>query len=494
MDLFLPSLKTDDLVLDKAFRIALADFTGNIMPFKGGLLRHSVPCIMAGLDYDTPWTRDAAINVWNGAALLSPKTAKNTLLSVIIKDKSNVIRIGGQYWDAIIWVTGAWNYYLMTGDVEFLKSAFEISRNSLEYFEKTERDEKTGLFRGPACYGDGVSAYPDVYAKTKNHSSGIEDWVDANQKLKAQKGIGIPIMALSTNALYANAYAIMMQMEKRLGWEHGGGWRKKSEALKKAVNKNFWLEKQGTYRYLADKLGCCDNQEGLGHSFVILFEIADQKQRESVFKKQHITESGIPCVWPAFERYRKNPDHYGRHSGTVWPHGQGFWADACARYGKTELFSKELFTLANHAVRDVQFTEIYHPDTGEIYGGIQEDGAFSPSVKSGRKESHGYEKSVIREWDSCRRQTWSATAFIRMVFNGLFGLRFHPEGISFNPVLPKSLEEVSLLNLQYRNAVLDIFVSGRGAKVKSIKIDGKKKTGIALPAASTGRHKVEIFL
>ena len=75
--------------------------------------------ILAGLDYDTPWTRDAAINVWNGAGLLLPDVARATLLSVLER-AGETVRIGGQYWDAIIWTIGAWHHYLYTGDRELL--------------------------------------------------------------------------------------------------------------------------------------------------------------------------------------------------------------------------------------------------------------------------------------------------------------------------------------------------------------------------------------
>jgi hypothetical protein len=107
----IPTLHLDHGAAQEAFRIALGDLLGNVALFKDGLLDRPVPVILAGLHYDTPWTRDAAINAWNGASLLMPEVARNTLLSVLIRDDGKV-RIGGQYWDCIVWVTGAWNHYL----------------------------------------------------------------------------------------------------------------------------------------------------------------------------------------------------------------------------------------------------------------------------------------------------------------------------------------------------------------------------------------------
>lgn len=77
--------------------------------------------------------------------------------------------------------------------------------------------------------------------------------------------------------------------------------------------------------------------------------------------------AGIPCLWPCFDRYRREQD-YGRHSGTVWPPIQGFWAEAVARQGRADLFARELLVLARNADRDGEFVEIYHPDTGLPYG------------------------------------------------------------------------------------------------------------------------------
>jgi len=58
-----PRLHTNDPLINRAYRIALGDLMGNIQPFQDGLLEEPRPVILAGLDYDTPWTRDAAINV-----------------------------------------------------------------------------------------------------------------------------------------------------------------------------------------------------------------------------------------------------------------------------------------------------------------------------------------------------------------------------------------------------------------------------------------------
>lgn len=456
-----PVLRTDSALLNSAFRVAIGDLVGNIQPFQDGLLSEPRPCILAGLEYDTPWTRDAAINVWNGVGLVYPEASRNTLLSVLER-RDGQIFIGGQYWDAIIWTTGAWAYFCYTGDRDLLALVFEATENSLANFEATEFNPATGLFRGPACYGDGVAAYPDRYAQTDGSSS-ILDWPKHNPQDIAATGFGIPMQALSTNILYHNAYRLLDEMARALGKPVDAAWAQKADALKASINHYFWDERRGNYRYLVDQWGGSDHQEGLGGSFALLLGIADEEQARTILASQHITAHGIPCVWPSYERYRRTPDSYGRHSGTVWPHVQGFWAEAAARHGAADKFAFELFSLAKLAVRDGMLAEIYHPDTGAVYGGLQE----------GRPDW---------QWHSCRRQTWSATGFLRMVLMGLIGMDVTPEGITFRPILPKGVSRLELRGLVYRGSPLDVTISGQGSLMCSFRVNGEESAGAFVPA------------
>jgi hypothetical protein len=471
----IPSLETDNPTVNEAFRIAIGDLLGNVSPgeYRQHWVRGRTPLLLAGLHYDTPWTRDAAINAWNGASLIMPEVSAATLGSVLELPEFGGFRIGGQYWDAMIWTTGAWNHYLYTGDKEFLHGDLEATTNSLIRFEREEFDEETGLFRGPG-WSDGVAGYPDEYANTGGSSS-ILDWPKHNPDKVSRPGFGIPMEALSTNCIYYNAYATAAKMAAELKSSDVGKWKEKAANLKKAINKHFWNEEKGNYRYLVGPLGKCDHQEGIGSAYAILFGIADAKQTEAIFKSQHITPAGIPCGWPNFSRYEnKEGTSFGRHIGVVWPQVQGFWADAAARAGKTDIFGHELFNLAAHAVRDKQFAEIYHPLTGEIYGGLQENGG----------------KIVL--WNATSRQTWSATAYIRMVFMGLAGMRFDTDGVRFQPCMPKGLNNVHLSNIRYRKMSLDITVQGNGTKIKKSTINGKEATDCFLPAAGDGRKVIAI--
>ncbi len=466
-----PFLKTSNRSIDRAYRLAVATLTANILPFRDGILETEKPVIIAGLGYDTPWTRDAAINTWNAGALVCPEVAANTLKSVIKRQDGGYI-ITGEYWDRIIWAIGAWQLYLCTGDKDFLTLAYEAVGNSLSFFEKTEFSEELGLFRGPACYGDGVAAYPDIYAKPGK--SGIIAFAAECRELCDDSGVGIPMYSLSTNCLYYMAYIIADKMAKELGFEEK--YAAKAESIKNAINKIFWNEQKGTYDYFFDKFGGCDYQEGMGISFAILFGIADHGQRESIFTGFKTTPYGIPCVWPSFERYNL-PDGsgFGRHSGTVWPHIQGFWASAAAQNGKYGIFDKELILQVENALRYYQFAEIYHPLTGEMYGGRQENG-----------------KGIVN-WRSEPYQTWSATALLRNIYTDLAGMKFSPEGITFAPVGSRLAASVSLTGVKYRSSVLNIVIEGIGDKIASFRVNGCERPPF-IAKDETGEFDIKITL
>jgi hypothetical protein len=482
----LPSLlvnneSTHDIA--KAYRIAIGDIAGNIQYHQSGVLKKKSLCIYAGLFYGKPWTRDAAINIWNGCGILSPEVSKNTLLAQVQENESGHDFVCGQYWDKIIWTIGAWNYYLQSGDKKFLEYAYTVVKNTIHQLEEEEFSEELGLFRGPAVYGDGVSAYPEIYTnhqsnKTDGSYSGIYQWAKENERKKHPTGYGIPMHALSTNAVYYQAYVLLSKIEEELSIVPQAQWKIKANKLHQMINKLFWNDTKNNYNYLIDPFGNSDAQESLGIAFCLLFDIADKDRIDSIFNSTVVEPAGIPCVYPCFKRYRNEKlDSYGRHSGTVWPHIQGFWADAAMKHGKHDFFIHEFNALTRHAIRDFQFIEIYHPTKETRYGGIQE-----PHLKE------------WTEWFCAERQTWSATAYLRMIYKNILGLDFSVKGITFKPYLPDGINKITLVGLKYRRSILDIDIVGTGNNIEHFFINGKDQSKFFLPSDSQGKVNIKIML
>lgn len=416
MEIKLPLFESDSKELNLAWRIAVGDLVGNIRLYKAGLLEKPMPCLCAGLDYPTPWTRDTAINTCFTSAWLCPEVARNSLMSLCVERNGAAVVSGwGQDWDAAIWILGAYQYLKTTNDLSFLPLAREVARNTLDFYEKTEFDDKTGLFRGPAVYGDGIAAYPDRF---RTGNSGIN-------------GCKEVMYSLSTNCMFYMAYRAACGLcgEPLYG--------DRADRLKEAINRHFWNESKASYDYLAHE---CDYQEGLGISFALLSGIAGDRA-ERVISNAKLTPNGIACVYPSFERYTKLGE-IGRHSGTVWGFIQGFWGLALDKYKKCAAFDENLMLMAKKACRDGQFYEIWHGETGEVYGGLQED------APDGR----------IREWKSCRRQSWTASAFLALIVYGLFGCRWEGGALSYSPRLPAGVSRMRLEGLEDINGRVDISV------------------------------------
>lgn len=472
---------THDIV--KAYRIAIGDVSGNIQYHQSGLLKSKEPSLYAGLHYGKPWTRDAAINIWNGFGLIAPQVAKNTLIAQLTTNELNEVVITGQYWDKIIWTIGAWHYYLYAGDKAFLALAYKATQNTLKQLEKDEFSGEIGLFRGPAVYGDGVSAYPDIYTNhqiksQKGTYSGIYHWAAVNDELKHPVGYGMPMHALSTNSVYYKVYTLLDKMALTLEQTANTSWINKAEQLHIAINTNFWNQDKKNYNYLVDPFGGSDAQESLGISFSLLFGIANAEKTVQIFKNTVVEPAGIPAVYPSFQRYRNEiKDTYGRHSGTVWPHIQGFWADAAMQSNRPDIFSHEFNALTQHAIRDFQFVEIYHPTKKISYGGVQE-----PSHKD------------FSEWFVAERQTWSATAYISMIYKNIIGMNFSEQGVTFTPFLPKGINSISLLGLSYKDMILDVNISGVGKRIKHFSVNDKTSDSHFISENIDGKVRVNIQL
>ena len=306
MNLHLPQFSCGLQKIDQAFQIACGDVAGNIALFRGGLLPEAESVFIAGKSYSSPWTRDAAFNVWY-SGFLAPEVSHNTLLAVLEKDGHGRLRIGGEYWDRIIWAVGAWHYRLWNDAPGFANLALEAIENTLAEAEARELDPADGLFRGGACFQDGVSAYPDSFVSLKR-GSGIMDYLLSPPPgaKTAPAGTGLPMKALSTNALYYAAYRIADRFRGILGKRPAH--QESAQTLKDAVNRRFRNPATGTYRYLLDADDPNpERQEGLGHAFALLSGIVPEKERSALIKNVHTTPHGIPCVWPQMERYAGTP-------------------------------------------------------------------------------------------------------------------------------------------------------------------------------------------
>ena len=451
------TLKSDNNLINDAFKLAVGTVDVNT---RRGILA-------AGADYGGDWTRDIAINSWNGVSLLRPQIADQSLWSVTV----NKDTVGLQYWDKIIWVVAAYNHYKVTGDKIFLKQAYKCSASTMQQLERQTFDKEYGLFRGPSVFNDGIAGYPEPVYELSNYSSGVVD----------HKGSRY-IKCLSTNSIYYGAYLALIEMAKSLNVDKAviADYQQKSTALKSNILKHLYDQDTHTFDYLIDQNGHVNNsQEGLGISFAVIFGIANKAQAKQIISQAKVSKYGITSIYPDFPRY--SPDKPGRHNNIIWPMVNGFFAKAAIIAKDYSTFTNELYDLTHLTLDEdkgnYDFREIYNPYSGKPDGGWQRSGSAIPS-----------------HWESCRLQTWSATAYISMVLNGVVGLRFQENTVSFIPYLPPGIKYIELKDLAYRNSILNIIVKGKGSTIKTFTVDGKVQNSHLIASTIQGKHNVFIEL
>lgn len=424
--------------------------------------------IRAGGGYSEPWTRDTAINAWGDGSVLEPDVARDTLLMVCgtAADGSRIIAQDNQWWDQIIWVIAAWEHYLVTGDEPFLAEAFRIGIDSLAILDRERFRPAFGLYAGGAVMQDGIAGYPTPPSEPGNPSTFVLDYPAAHE-----------IMCLSTNAVYVGALQSLAGMATALGGVPAR-FERKALDLSAAINRHLWIEETGLYGYFVhgtgDLAGALDrHEEAAGLAFVLMFGVADEDRLARVLAGAHREPQGVVSVWPHFED-RFSDEFPGRHNVICWPMVMGMWGDAAARVGHVGRFDETLADLELLFIGsgDSLF-EVYNARTGEVDGGWQLD----------------------VHWPSEPDQTWSATALLRLVHLGLFGLRYEPAGLRFAPTVPTRFDGVTLSEFPYRDAVLDLAIVGSGSRLLRVLFDGAEVDGdLVVGAAVTGRHSVTLHV
>jgi hypothetical protein len=439
--------------IETAYNLAVKIVANNV---HGGILA-------AGAEYNAGWTRDCAINNMFGVSLVNPTVAKASMWNVT----NNKNTIGAEYWDRIIWVLAALDYYKVTGDTEFLQQAYTCSANSIKIQEDNYFDSAYGLFKGPSVFNDGISGYPQpVYDPTI--SSGAAD-SHPNTKL---------IKCLSTNSVYYGAYMALIEMGQILKVDNNTlqGYQTRGDAVKANILKYLYSEADNKLNYLIDNNGnIAKYQEGLGLTFATILGVLTPTQAKKVINNASFASTyGITSIYPDFSDY--SPAKPGRHNNIIWPHVNAYFAEAAMAVGDTIAYKRELFGITHLAIDadkgNFDFCEIYNPYTGVPDGGWQVGG----------------------HWNKITRQTWAATGYMHMVYNGLFGMHFQANGIYFTPYLPETINRIELKNIAYRQATLNILVTGKGSKIKSFTINGQKQTEYRIPTTIQGVNNIVIEL
>ena len=448
-----PELKTGNQKVDNTFKLSVEILYRNT---KNNL-------ITAGGEYGGEWTRDCSINSWNAASLLNPPSAETSLWAVTTDNRQY---IGHQDWDQIIWVTGAYDYFEKTGDRNFLNQAYETSKNTMAKLEGYKFDSGYGLFMGPSVFNDGIAGYPEPVFKGNAAGTDVRGHNSAR------------IKCLSTNTIYYNAYLLLAKMAN-----YKGDTNAEKSYLKKAANlrgkiREHLLHGNKFYYLIDEQNGKHDYQEALGIAYAVLFGVVDKKEAQDIINNAYKGNYGTPSIYPHFSRF--SDDKPGRHNKIVWPFVSAFFGSAANQAGVGNRFSYEISSLAtlcqgNDSKKNGNqtFYEIYDEITGKPNGGWQCGSWWGSSVYD---------------------QTWSCTGFIRLILTDMLGMRFTPDGLTFEP----NIDIINEYNFQeirkvtYRGGTLNITRSGNGNKLVAVRVNGKELLPVTPIGPENGERNVEL--
>lgn len=402
----------------------------------------------AGAKWDGVWTRDISYSSLLSLAFLRPDICRNSLLKKvkdgrIIQDTGT----GGSYpvsSDRMVWALAAWEIYRVTGDKAWLKQAYAIISHSSRDDHQTIYDPRTGMVHG---------------------ESSFMDWREQSYPRWMQPADIYQSECLGTNAVHYRCNIILAQMSRLLGDTLAEGrYLALAAGIRKGINQYLWMGKQGyfaQYLYGRDYLIRSPKPESLGESLCILFGIASPAQTRSILRHTPQLKFGIPCFYPQI------PGIPPYHNEAIWPFVESFWSLAAARGANEADLSASISAIYRAAALFGTNKENFLAGTGDYIG---------TQINSDR-------------------QLWSVAGNLALVYRIFFGMHFRSGGLVFAPFIPYAYRGTYRLEMfRYRNALLDIRISGYGNRIRSFLLDGKPSKDPWFPASLQGTHRIDIHL
>ncbi|WP_422107154.1 MGH1-like glycoside hydrolase domain-containing protein [Winogradskyella sp.] len=430
-----PQYVSQQPIVDALFNLSLEEAIKNIEPDS---------TLRTGAKWGGVWTRDVSYSILLAFAYHEPEVAKISLRKKVRRGRIIQDTGSGGAWpvssDRTTWCLAAWEIYKVTGDKDWLDEVYPIIKNTLEDDYKTIYDERFGLYSGESSFLDWRE---QTYPK----------WMD-NRDIYVSHNLG-------TNVVHYQAHRILAEMAKLKG-EDATIFNERADHIKKGINDHLWLQDQGYYAqfmYGREDLMLSPRYEALGEALAILFGVADAEKAASIISKSPLTEFGATCIYPQI------PDIPPYHNNGIWPFVQSYWNWAAAKTGNEAVLNHGLASVYRAAGLFLTNYENMVAETGDFLG---------TEINS-------------------HRMLWSMAGNLAMVHRVFMGMEFTTDGLAFNPVIPSAYGgERSLSNFKYRDAILNITVSGHGTKIKSVMIDGKTVDKAFIASDASGTHEIVI--
>lgn len=392
--------------------------------------------------------RNLSYSIVLSMAALQPEIAKKSLMQLVEKHRIiQDIGTGGSYpvsTDRVIWAAAAWEIYKVTGDRGWLKESYEIIKNTIEDDRLNIFDPNTGLMRGESSF---LNWREQTYPK----------WMQPVDIYES--------MSLSTNVVHFHASKVLSLMAQKLqdlaGTKKYQGW---ADSLQKNINKHLWLTEKGYYaQYLYGRVNkiSSERSDALGEALAVLFDVADGEQQSTIVAKTPILNYGISSIFPQttfIPSYQNN---------AIWPFTQSYWTMAAAKVFNEQATIEGLASIYRPAALFLTNKENFRADSGDWF---------------------------LTQTNS-DKALWSLSGNLALVYKVLFGLNFESDGLRIKPYVPKVLRgERKLKNFKYRDAILDITLTGYGNAITSVTVDGNEQTEAYIDGKIKGKHEIIIVL
>ncbi len=415
-----------------------------------------------GTEWQKVWTRDTAMACMYSLSWIFPEISYNCQrekiktadgISVFEEDTGS----GGSYpvsTDKIITMLSVWETYLTDGNKDHLSYFYDICENTINQDMNVCFDKEAQLFRGETSGTDWRDqTYPDWTSETVNN--GLNNIAESK--------------STSVNVYYVKVFEIMSKAAKILGKseETQNYWAKLSQELEERVSQRLWNGNLGLYsaweypQYMGSVQA--EKADVLGNGYALWYGVGTEEQLGQIAENYPLVNYGAPTVYPQKMGSLANAQKYYHNRG-IWPG----WQVALmigANYSGNEAVAEEIFNSnVRGAAASLTNKEVINYETGE---GICSD-----------------------------QQLWSIAGTLSGYYRVLFGMNYTEEGITFDPAVPDWIEgPVSLTNLKYKNAVLNITVNGNGDKIQDLKVNGESVNGdYTLSANATGTYNIEITM
>jgi len=336
-------------------------------------------------------TSDLAYATVLSMAITHPNIAMKNLLNKVKHGKIIQDSGTGGAWpissDRMIWSTAAWELYLSTGDLDWLKKAYFIIKNSTEDDLNVIWDYKNHLFKGEASFlNKREQSYPA--------------WMEPKDIAESY--------SLNIQAIHYKSLNVLIKMGKILNkdtqkYEHV------SHALKSSIKQKFWLTDKNLYAqflYKSDHLTPSKKSESLGQSLLVLWDIVSPERKTDIVNNTPVTSYGIPCFSPQIETI---PTY---HNKAIWPFVQAFWNQAAARANNMEAVHWGISTSLRSTALFLTNKEYFHVSTGDF------------------KNSEENQSAHIK----------SSTGLLSNYYKILLGLNYNENQLEFHPFIQENLK------------------------------------------------------